>query len=77
MKFVFIIYLRGMLTGKFKREEVPDAGSSRVGYMFSQKAFGQLGAWATYSGDDQYWKIIDQLKQISMDNGTLYYFLCL
>ena len=69
MNFVFKNYLRGILTGRFKREEIPDASSSRVGYMFSQKAFGQLGAWATYSDDDQYWKIIDQLKQISMDHG--------
>ncbi|XP_060556222.1 1-deoxyxylulose-5-phosphate synthase YajO-like [Ruditapes philippinarum] len=58
----------GLLTGKFKRGGVPDASTSRVGYMLAQKAFGQLGAWSQFSDDDQYWQIIDVLKQISNEN---------
>lgn len=59
------MYFSGLLTGKFKRGDVPDPGSSRIGYMLSKNAFGQLGAWTTYSESDQYWEIIDLLKDIS------------
>ncbi|XP_053382343.1 1-deoxyxylulose-5-phosphate synthase YajO-like [Mercenaria mercenaria] len=59
----------GLLTGKFKKGETPDASNSRLGYMYSQKAVGQLGAWSEYSNNEKYWQIIEILRDISVKHN--------
>ncbi|KAJ8303818.1 hypothetical protein KUTeg_018611 [Tegillarca granosa] len=62
----------GLLTGKYKRGEVPDPNTTRIGHVAKdEKRLIQLSApaWSSYSDNDNYWKIIDKLSSISKKHG--------
>lgn len=62
----------GLLSGKFAKGEIPDSDKSRLGFMNSKNAVGQLGAWATYSEDEKYWNIVQVLKDTARQIGIIF-----
>jgi len=60
-----------MLTGKFKRDALPDATGSRAGYMAAKKKEGKTG-WSNYDefkDDEVYWKLTEVLDRIAKAKG--------
>ena len=64
---------RGLLTGKYKRDEKPTASVGRIGIIAEdeKKAMQCAPAWSKYDGDF-YWKLRDGLEQIGKDHGMSY-----
>lgn len=61
-----------MLTGKFKRDQVPDAKGSRAGYMASMKSQGKttMSNWDEYCNDESYWKLIGIMEKIGKNHSA-------
>lgn len=61
----------GMLTGKFKRNQIPDATGSRAGYMQSKKEEGKttMSNWEEFGNDDKYWNLIAIMEKIAKAHG--------
>lgn len=61
----------GMLTGKFKRNQTPDATGSRAGYMQSKKEEGKttMSSWEEFRNDDKYWNLIAIMEKIAKAHG--------
>lgn len=61
----------GLLSGKFKRDQQPDATRSRVGHLKARKSKGELveSSWDRYSNDEGYWTLIALLEKISKSKG--------
>lgn len=59
----------GLLSGKFSRGVAPNPATSRLGFMYSQRAVGQLAAWQNFSSDDNFWELVDVLKDIAKEHG--------
>lgn len=56
----------GLLTGKFKREETPDADQSRVGLLNKIGNFNtSLPEWSKIKNDEQYWTLIEIMTPIA------------
>ena len=56
-----------MLTGKFKRDVVPDAQGSRAGYMASMKSQGKttMSNWEEVCNDESYWTLIGIMEKVA------------
>ncbi|XP_060586682.1 1-deoxyxylulose-5-phosphate synthase YajO-like isoform X2 [Ruditapes philippinarum] len=62
----------GMLTGKFKRNQKPDATGSRTGYMQAKREEGQnksTSNWEEFGDNDAYWKLIEVMEKVAKANG--------
>ncbi|XP_060594702.1 1-deoxyxylulose-5-phosphate synthase YajO-like [Ruditapes philippinarum] len=61
----------GLLTGKFERNKTPDAKGSRIGFVHQDesKAMQAAPAWSQYNDDDNYWKLMDAMKEIAKIHG--------
>ncbi|XP_060554464.1 1-deoxyxylulose-5-phosphate synthase YajO-like [Ruditapes philippinarum] len=61
----------GLLTGKFERNKTPDAKGSRIGFVHQDesKAMQAAPAWSQYNDDDNYWKLMDAMKDIATNHG--------
>lgn len=61
----------GMLTGKFKRGEKPEGGTSRVGHVHQDEktAISSCPAWSWYEDDDSYWHLIDVMEKAAASHG--------
>ena len=68
------VLLRGLLTGKFSREKAPSASESRIGYVHQNEAMALQGApaWSQYKDNENYWKLIDAMKDIAEKQGNLF-----
>lgn len=68
----FVLHCSGLLTGKFKKEENPDAKGSRIGIL---NKFGNLGTpmplWESYKSNDSYWNLIDEMRTIAKTHGII------
>ena len=64
-------YFRGLLTGKFERNKTPDEKGSRIGFIHKDesKAAQAAPAWSKYNGDDDYWNLMDAMKEIANSHG--------
>ena len=60
----------GLLTGKFKREETPNAEQSRVGLL---NKIGNIGTnfpeWSKVQNDENYWNLIEGMTPIAKAQG--------
>jgi hypothetical protein len=71
---IFSHFDRGMLTGKFKRNQKPDATGSRTGYMQAKREEGQnksTSIWEEFGDNDAYWKLIEVMEKVAKANGNL------
>ncbi|XP_045182530.1 1-deoxyxylulose-5-phosphate synthase YajO-like isoform X2 [Mercenaria mercenaria] len=61
----------GLLTGKFKRNNIPDATGSRVGHMIARKASGESVSsdWEKFCDDEQYWNLIALMEKFAKAKG--------
>lgn len=62
---------RGLLTGKFKRGEVPDPATSRVGWTTAQKKFASQShpSLADYADSDTFWSLLSSMEDIASATG--------
>lgn len=62
---------RGILTGKFKRNEIPDPKGSRVGFIHADESKATTGfpAWNTYRDNEKYWQLMELIKSIGDKHG--------
>jgi hypothetical protein len=67
----FHYFCSGLLTGKFERNKTPDAKGSRIGFVHQDesKAMQAAPAWSQYNDDDNYWKLMDAMKDIAKTHG--------
>ena len=68
----FIMFYRGLLTGKFKRDSKPDESGSRIGFATSQEklvnqAMPSLNA---YTNDDKFWNLMSVMEKIANNQGN-------
>ena len=74
---LYIVYFHtlhysGLLTGKFKREEKPDAERSRIGLFHKLGDFGvNVPQWENYKSSESYWNLLDGMKTIAKAHGLL------
>ncbi|XP_045181803.2 1-deoxyxylulose-5-phosphate synthase YajO-like isoform X2 [Mercenaria mercenaria] len=62
----------GMLTGKFKRDQKPDATGSRAGYMHAKREEGKntsASNWEEFGSNENYWKLIAAMEKVAKANG--------
>lgn len=64
---------RGMLTGKFKRNVVPDEKGSRAGYLDAMKKQGKIyfSHWEDVAHQDSFWTLMDLIKNIAKKHGMV------
>ena len=69
-----MIVCRGLLTGKYKRDQKLDASLGRIGAVAEneKQALQSAPAWSKFN-NDFYWKLRDGLEQIGKDHGTRLY----
>ena len=69
-KFLYCCF-SGMLTGKFKKDVVPDAGSSRAGYLASLKREGKsnMSYYEGIANEDRFWKLLDVIEDTAKIHG--------
>ena len=69
-KFLYCCF-SGMLTGKFKKDVVPDAGSSRAGYLASLKREGKsnMSYYEGIANEDRFWKLLDVMEDTAKIHG--------
>ena len=60
---------RGLLTGKFTREEVPTEG--RLGWVAQNESRGSNShpAWSKVKDNDQVWDVLDACKKMADAHG--------
>ena len=64
--------LRGLLTGKFKRGQVPDAKDSRIGWVEENKGARinqSHPSLAEYADKESFWALLDTMEKIGSDTG--------
>lgn len=63
---------RGMLTGKFKRDQAPDAQGSRAGYMHAKKQEGKttMSNWDEFASDEKYWALVAVMEKVAKKHGN-------
>ena len=68
---VHVCTCRGLLTGKFKRGEVPDPATSRVGWTTAQKKFASQShpSLADYADSDMFWSLLSSMEDIASATG--------
>ncbi|KAJ8310877.1 hypothetical protein KUTeg_012742, partial [Tegillarca granosa] len=56
----------GMLTGKFRRGEVPTEAGSRIGFVTKYTSLQKQSApdWNNYANNESYWNLLDVMKRI-------------
>ncbi|XP_045181905.2 1-deoxyxylulose-5-phosphate synthase YajO-like [Mercenaria mercenaria] len=66
----------GMLTGKFKKDQEPDATGSRVGYFNSKKEIPHwMKDWIEFGSNDKYWALITVIETIAKAHGIVHFIL--
>ncbi|KAL3847197.1 hypothetical protein ACJMK2_018120 [Sinanodonta woodiana] len=65
------VFLFGLLTGKFKRGEIPDKTKSRIGFIHTDetRALMCAPAWSNYAENEVYWNLLDVMEKIAVARG--------
>ena len=68
-----LIFYRGILTGKFKRNSNPDKSGSRIGFVTSNQSFANQAAptWSKYDNDEEFWNLMNILEKIAQTHGMV------
>ena len=63
-----------MLTGKFKRNEVPEAADSRAGYLLklakANKTHAHFNYWDELENDETFWNLTEVMERIAKAHST-------
>ncbi len=63
------------MTGKFKRGEVPDSNTSRIGWVeanSSNRGNQSHPVFSQYSHKDSFWSLLDAMQDIATSEGELH-----
>lgn len=62
-----------MLTGKFKRNVVPNERESRAGYLDSMKKQGKFyfSYWEDKADQDSFWTLMDLIEKTANKQGMV------
>lgn len=64
-----LIHYSGLLTGKYKKDVVPDEKQNRMGIIKKMESKVNLPDWSNYQNNEAYWDLIETMKTIAGNHG--------